>query len=143
MGQQSPLSGGSTSFYQDYFEQAFAAADACAFWWQPFMKGIGRSQLELATLQSRNAQSLLNWGRAVATSKSPSDIVTANIGLCQSVAGHISEALPRVSGALANVTHPPAAFELLPLPVKRGRDSLIIPGVDGDRQYAYDKRRVA
>lgn len=109
--------------FQDYFEAAFKAADMASVWWSPFLKGLGRSQLEIAGMQSKNARAVMSWGRAVATSRSPADLVVANVVLCESVIGHFGEAFPRVSGALT----PPAAIELLSSqPPHRERDTLQI-----------------
>lgn len=111
--------------YQDYFDAAFKAVDLAAVWWSPFLKGVGRSQLEIAGMQSKNARSMIAWGRAVATSRSPAEIVYANVALCESIFGHVGEALPRVSGALTQATQPPAAFEVMAPPAPRRERDLI------------------
>jgi hypothetical protein len=134
----------SASHFQDYFETAFAGADLAASWWQPFLKGVGRSQLELASMQSRNAQAMLQWTRDVAGSRSFLDVISANAALCQALANHVGDAFPKVSGALSQATQPPPAFELLPLPVKRTRDSLVIADTEAQvAKHDYEQRRVA
>ena len=143
MGHQSPPSRGMTAFYQDYFQHAFAAADFSALWWQPLLKGIGRSQLELAGLQSRNAQAVLQWGRAFSASRTPMDLVTANIGLWKAFADNAGEAMPKISAALSQVGKPPAAFEAASMSAKISRDTLVIPGLDLEPVESRDYRHVA
>mgnify|MGYP000002786836 CR=1 FL=1 len=123
-----------SSFYKDYFDMAFEAADMLSIWWQPFLKGVGRTHLELAGLQSRNAQAMLQWGRQVATARQPGDVITANLELTRAIASNCNDAMPRVSVALTKAAEPVAVFELLPLPIKRTRDSMIISGFDRDDQ---------
>lgn len=134
-----------TSFYKDYFEMAFEATDILSVWWQPFLKGVGRTHLELASLQSKNAQAMLQWGRQVATARQPGDVIAANLELNRAIASNCKDAMPRVSVALTKAAEPVTAFELLPLPVKRTRDAMIIPGFDTDDQdHAFEwDRRVA
>ena len=131
-----------TQLYQDYFEMAFETADIFSFWWQPVFKGFGRTHLELANLQSRNAQAFMTWGRTIASAPFPGAVISANMDLVRALTGHYNEALPRVSGALTKAAEPVTAFELLPLPLKRTHDSLIIPDRDQqDMQSTH--RRVA
>ena len=128
------------SAYQDYFEYTFAAADVASMWWQPWLKGVGRSHLELASMQSRNARAWLQWGRDLTMARSPVDLFAANIRLCETIRDHIGETIPKVSGALSQAAQPPAAFDLIAIPAPRRRDALEIRGLD---DVDTEERRVA
>ena len=129
-----------TSFYKDFFEMTFEATDMMSVWWQPVFKGVGRTHLEIAGLQSKNTQSMMQWGRAIATARQPGDVLIANLEFCRSVLYHCGEAAPRVSGAITTATDPVSAFQVLPLPVKRTRDSLTIEDADSDISPRRDSR---
>lgn len=124
--------------YQGYFEMVFAAADITAMWWQPLLKGIGRTHLELSAMQSRNAQAALAWTRDVGAARGVGDLQAANVRFYETVSGHIGDAIPRVSGALTQAAVPPPAFELVEMPVRQRRDTLML--LDGDD---LRERRVA
>ncbi len=115
-----------TAMYKDFFELAFEATDLMSVWWQPVLKGLGRTHLELAGLQSRNLQAAMAWGRAVSTARQPDAVFRANAAFCSAVVAHYQDAVPRVSVALNTATEPVAGFQLLALPVKRSRDELVI-----------------
>lgn len=130
-----------TSFYKDFFEIAFEAADLTSLWWQPVLKGVGRTQLEFAGLQAKTMQSTLAWTRALTTARQPADIVSAHMALCHAVVSHCSDVMPRVSSAINDAAEPVVAFQLLQLPVRRDRDTLVID--DADAYATQTNRRVA
>ncbi len=47
--------------------------------WQPFLNAIGRSQLEFASLQARQAQAVLHWAHQIVQPASPMHIDDANV----------------------------------------------------------------
>lgn len=53
---------GPTSPAYDFFQLMFEAADAVSLIWQPFLKGVGRYQLEMAQLGARQSRALIESG---------------------------------------------------------------------------------
>ena len=60
-----------TSPYYSFFQVLFDAIDTTSFFWQPYLKAIGGSQLELAGLQARQAQAVVRWTHQVLRPSSP------------------------------------------------------------------------
>ncbi len=115
-----------TSISKDFFEMALEATDMMSVWWQPVLKGFGRTQLEIAGLQSRNMQAAMAWGRAIATARQPDAILRANYTLYSTMLAHFEDAAPRVSIAMKTAAEPVVGVQLLAVPVKRQRDELIV-----------------
>jgi hypothetical protein len=114
----------------------FRAADVYAVWWQPVLKGLGRSQLEVAAAQSRSAQAWITWSRTVASARSPFDLVDANMALGRAFVDHWTQAAPRVSEALTAATEP---VTILTIPSRKRHDSISV----GDQESATYDRKVA
>lgn len=126
-----------TSPTYDFFHTMFEGADLVSSFWQPGLKGLGRGQLELATLNARQSQAYLHWGRSVATATSPVDILFANLNLWQTSTSLYADAGQRISASLSVAAQPPHAFEhafeVVPLPVaRRTHDTLVITGTDDE-----------
>ncbi len=142
MSQVGLAHGRMTSPYHDYFQYFFEAADTVAGFWQPLAKSVGRSQLEVANLSAKQGQAALTWGRTIAMSPTPAGIMSANLQYWQTVTGHMSESSRKFASAVATAGPDSDPFQLLELPVKRSRDTLVIdagePGGDSAPQ-----RRVA
>lgn len=130
---------GNTSTYYPFYQMLFEAADTTSFFWQPILKAIGRSQLELAALQARQAEAMIQWTREIMRPGSPMEIVKANARLWTSLADHMAEAVPRMASVVSSATESVAPI-VIPAPVKRTRDKLILLERDADGTF---ERKVA
>jgi hypothetical protein len=130
---------GNTSIYYPFYQTLFEAVDTTSFFWQPILKAIGRSQLELAALQARQAEAMIQWTRDIMRPGSPMEILKANARLWTSFADHFAEAVPRVASAVSSATESVAPI-IIPAPVKRARDKLILLERDADGTF---ERKVA
>jgi len=125
---------GNTSSYYPFFQMMFETADTASVFWQPLLKAIGRSQLELAGLQARQARAVIHWTHQMLQPSSPMDLFNANAQLWQTMTQQCVEVVPRVVAAVSNATEVVAPIAL-PAPVKRSRDTLILldRGEDADK----------
>ena len=132
---------GNTSSYYPFFQMMFDTADTTSFFWQPLLKAVGRSQLELAGLQARQAQALIHWTHQMLQPASPMDVFNANAQLWRTMTEQCVEVVPRVVAAVSSATQSVTPIAL-PAPVKRSRDTLILldRAEDADTQ---SQRRVA
>lgn len=132
-----------TSPYYTFFQVLFDTIDTTAFYWQPLLRGVGSSQLEMAGLQARQAQAMVHWTHQMMRCGSPMDIADANARLWQALLGNCVDAAPRVAAA-ANTATQSVGPIVLPLPAAPSRDTLILLDRDGDdRRSAELERRVA
>jgi len=132
---------GNTSSYYPLYQMMFESADIASVFWQPLLKAIGRSQLELAGLQARQARAVIHWTHQILQPATPMDLLNANVQLWQTMTEQCVETVPRVVAAVGTATEAVAPI-VLPAPVKRSRDTLILL----DRREDADKgseRKVA
>jgi hypothetical protein len=132
-----------TSPYYTFFQVLFDTIDTTAFYWQPLLRAVGSSQLEIAGLQARQAQAMVQWTHQMMRPGSPMDIADANARLWQTMLGNCVDAAPRVAAAASTATQSVAPI-VLPLPEASSRDTLILLDRDRDsRNGAEFERRVA
>jgi hypothetical protein len=116
---------GNTSSYYPFYQMMFETADTASIFWQPLLKAIGRSQLELAGLQARQAQAVIHWTHQMLQPASPLDLFNANVRLWQMMTAQYADVVPRVVAAVSTATEAVAPI-MLPAPAKRSRDTLIL-----------------
>ena len=108
--------------------------DVVSSYWQPSYKGVGRWQLELAHLGAKQGQDLLLYSQRLMRCTNPLDAVSETMNHWQRLAQHYGEASQNMASAAVKAAQPPAvfsnAFEVLPLPVKKSRDTLHVPDFD-------------
>jgi hypothetical protein len=114
-----------TSPYYSFYQNLFDTIDATAFFWQPYLRAIGSSQLELAGLQARQAQAVVRWAHQVLRPASPMDAVNAGTELWQTMIGNCADVAPRMVAVASTATQSVAPI-VLPLPNRRSRDTLIL-----------------
>lgn len=128
-----------TSPYYSFFQVLFDTIDTTSFFWQPYLKAIGGSQLELAGLQARQAQAVVRWTHQVLRPSSPMEIADANAQLWQAMIDNCVEAAPRVVAAASTATQSVAPI-VLPMPAKRPRDTLILLDRGEARGEAFERK---
>lgn len=130
-----------TSPYYTYSSFLLEAADVTSFFWQPLLKAVGRTQLELAGLQARQAQALVHWAHRVMRPASPFDVIGANVELWRTLAEQCADVFPRVADAAGPATHSVAVVQhMLP---KRSHDTLILIDRHNDAEEGAFERQVA
>jgi hypothetical protein len=129
-----------TSLYYQFYQQAFEMADTTSIFWQPFLKAAGRTQLEVASLQARQAQAFIHWAHRMMQPASPVDVYSAHAQFWTTIAGQYIETVPRVAAAVEKAAEA-VVPTVLPLPSKQNRDGLILL----DRQETSEplERKVA
>jgi len=132
--------GRSASPYFSFFQAAFDAADMASSFWQPWLKSVGRSQLEMASLAARQSQAIFRWQRAVAVARQPGALIEANIQFMQDMSAEYATFAPRMAAAVSHATRTLPTIEVVPLPQRKARDRIVIPSTDQD---ILVERRVA
>ncbi len=136
-----PRAGNTFSYFQ-FYQSLFEAADATSFFWQPVLNAIGRSQLEFAGLQARQAQAVLHWAHQVVVPASPLAVINANAELWRTMTEQAMEAVPRFAAAVGAATEA-VVPSIVPEPVKRARDTLILLDREEEAEPAALERKVA
>ncbi len=129
-----------TSPAHDAFHLMFETADAVSLFWQPFFKGIGRWQLELAQAGAKHGRATIEFGHRVAHATNPVDIVDAQVFYWQQVGQVYSDANQHITQALVRATDRPAGIEILPVPKKRQHDTLRIEERTGPHGYDLERK---
>src|SRR5690606_27579077 len=93
-----------TSVYYPYYQAVFEMADIVSVFWQPLLKAIGRSQLEMASLQARQARTMMRWGQQVLQPASPLDLMNTNAHFWQTMTEQYVDVVPRVAAAVTTAT---------------------------------------
>ena len=127
------------SLYFSFYQTLFDTIDTTSFFWQPYLKAIGGSQLELAGLQARQAQAVLRWSHQMLRQSSPMDAVNASAELWQAMIGNCADAAPRMVAA-ANTATQHVAPIVLPMPAKRARDTLILLDRGESETEGYERK---
>ncbi|MBN9281202.1 MAG: hypothetical protein J0H37_02840 [Hyphomicrobium denitrificans] len=137
--EQSPRN---TSPYFSFYQTLFDTIDTTSFFWQPYLKAIGGSQLELAGLQARQAQAVLRWTHQMCRASSPADAAKLSAELWQTMIGNCADAAPRMFAVASTATQSVAPI-VLPMPAKRSRDTLILLDREQAPTESYEQRKVA
>ncbi|HVT29372.1 MAG TPA: hypothetical protein VHE81_15255 [Lacipirellulaceae bacterium] len=130
--------------YYTYFQALFDAIDTASFYWQPLLRAVGSSQLEIASLQARQAQAMVHWAHQMMRFGPPMDVIDANARLWQTMLGNCVDAAPRVAAAANSATQSVVAPITIPFPESYSRDTLILlDRTRDDSDGAEFERRVA
>jgi hypothetical protein len=117
----------------------FEAADMTSFFWQPVLKAVGGSQLELASLQARQAQAVMHWAHQILQPASPMDLLDANTRLWQTTIEHCAETMPYFAAAVGSAAQSVAPI-VLPAPPKRSHDKLILIDRSHETEDALERK---
>ncbi len=128
-----------TSPYYSFYQTLFDTIDTTSFFWQPYLKAIGGSQLELAGLQARQAQALVRWSHQIVRTTSPADAMKVNTDLWQTMMGNCADVAPRMLAAASTATQSVAPI-VLPLPAKHVRDTLILLDREKAETESYERK---
>lgn len=114
-----------TSPYYSFYQTLFDTIDTSAFFWQPYLRAIGGSQLELAGLHARQAQAVLRWSHQIVRTASPADAAKVNADLWQTMTGNCADVATRMFAAASTATQSVTPV-VLPMPARQSRDTLIL-----------------
>jgi hypothetical protein len=112
-----------TYSYYPVYQALFETADMASMFWQPLLKAVGRSQLEMAGLQARQARAVMQWSQQILQPASPLDLINTNAQLWQTMTEQYVDVVPRVAAAVTTVTQ---SQTVLAMPAKRSRDTLVL-----------------
>ncbi|MBA2125841.1 hypothetical protein DLM45_06325 [Hyphomicrobium methylovorum] len=136
MAYNAETSHSNTSLYYSYFQILFDTVDTTAYFWQPLMRAVGTSQMEIAGLQARQAQALMRWTHEIMRpAPSPMHHFNACAELWTMMIGNCAEVAPRVAAAGGSVAAP-----VVKLPVKRSRDRLVLLERDEQTGETYERK---
>ncbi len=114
-----------TPLYYTMFQNMFEMVDVTSYFWQPALKVVGRSHLELASLHARQTRALVHWTHKVMRPATPLDFLNANAELCTALMQEYIDAAPRVA-AVVETAAEAVAPAAVPMPAQSARDTLIL-----------------
>jgi hypothetical protein len=126
-----------TSLFYPFFQNMFDVADATSCFWQPLLKGIGRTHLEFAGMQARQSRALLHWTHQMMQPATPSDFFNANAQLWSTVMSDYLAVAPRVAAAVETVADA-VAPTVLHMPARPPHDTLIL--LDRDDEVLRERQ---
>jgi hypothetical protein len=132
-------SAGNTSSYFPFYQALFEAVDVSSAIWQPVLNAIGRSQLDFAGLQARQAQAVLHWAHQIVQPASPLDLFNANAQLWRTMTEQYMEAMPRFAAAVSTATEA-VAPTIRPAPARRPRDTLVLLDREEEATPALERK---
>jgi hypothetical protein len=95
--------------------------------WQPLLKSIGRTHLEVAGFQARQTRALVHWSHRVMRATTPADYLAANTQLWETAFEQYVDVAPRVAAAVETAAEAVAPSTVHNLPeVMPARDTLIL-----------------
>ena len=123
----------------DSFQLAFEAADTFSLYWQPFLKSMGRWQLEMAQAGAKQSRAAIDFNHRLTQATNPIDLVNAQVHFWMQVGQAYSDANQHITQALARAAEPPAGIEILPTQKKRSHDTLRLD--DLERHHGFEPER--
>ena len=119
-----------TSPAQDYFQLIFEGVDAVSSPWQPMAKGLGRWQMELAQLNAKQSRMALEYNQKMMRCFNPLEAFSETVNFWQKLYTNYADASQQVATVAVKAAQPQLGFEVLPLPVKRVRDTIVLPDLE-------------
>ena len=119
-----------TSPTQDYFQLMFEGVDTVSSPWQPLAKGVGRWHMELAQFNAKQSRTTLEYSQKMMRCYNPLEAFSETVNFWQKLCSNFAETGEHVAAVAAKATQPPLGFELLEMPVKRARDTIVLPDLD-------------
>ena len=140
MSSGSLLTRGPTSPAHDYFEVMFQGADMFSSLWQPYLKSVGRWQLEIAQFGARQTRAAIALGNRLAGATGPDAISEAYKSYWNEVHLCFEDASRNMAAAVVRAA-PQSIILDMPQTRKRVHDTLeIADPVHGERTL---ERKVA
>jgi hypothetical protein len=116
----------SSSAYFPFFQTMCDMADVTSSVWQPFLKAVGRTHLEFASVQARQTRAFVHWSHQLARPTNPADFYNANAQLWASLMQGYLDAVPRVAAAVETAADAVGPKVLALQQPKQHRDTLIL-----------------
>ncbi len=119
-----------TSPTHDAFQVMFDSFDMMSSVWQPSCKGFGRWQLELAQLNAKQQRAALEFSRNMVRWTSPMDAMANTMSYWQTLCGFYGIASENLTSVVATAAQPQVAFEIVPRPLKKAHDTIVLPDLN-------------
>lgn len=126
------------SHSHDFFQLMFDAADLYSSIWQPFLKTIGRWNLEVAGLSLRHSQASLQLAGNLARSSSPAEWAAASLHYWDQISAQYAQSSQRLAATVHKTVEKSLEPSVLKLPVRQqhDHDMIVLPSEDSERKVA-------
>lgn len=118
------------------FHMYFGSLEAFGQAFDPYMKGIARSQLELMGLASRRTQAILEVPSRLSRCRTPQDLLNEQVQYWRTAYEDYSDSMERVGEALASCLAPSFSFGLPPDEADSAHDYISFPETREHREPA-------
>jgi hypothetical protein len=108
----------------DTFQFVFEAADTFSLYCQPFLKSMGRWQLEMAQAVAKQSRAAIEFNHRLTQATNPIDVVNAQVLFWKQVGQAYSDANQHITQTFGRAAEPPAGIEIQPIHKKRSHDTL-------------------
>lgn len=142
MSSEGKVTSAPTSAAHDAFLLMFETTDMVSLFWQPLLKGIGRWQLELAQVGSKQSRAAIEFGQRIARVTNPIDVINAQVHFWKQIGDVYTDANQNIAQAITRAAEPPAGIEIFPAQKKRSHDTMRLKDVAAPRDFE-EQRKVA
>ncbi len=111
---------------QSAFQFYFGGLDAFGHAYDPLLKGVARTQLEMLGFLNRRAQAYMQIPARVAQCRTPQDLINAQVQFWQAAYQDYTESTGRVTNAMAACSLPNLAA-MVSEDVRNARDYIAFP----------------
>ncbi|WP_072369210.1 phasin family protein [Hyphomicrobium sp. NDB2Meth4] len=111
---------------QSAFQFYFGGLDAFGHAYDPLLKGVARTQLEMLGFLNRRAQAYMQIPARVAQCRTPQDLINAQVQFWQAAYQDYTESAGRVTNAMAACSLPNLAA-MVSEDVRNARDYIAFP----------------
>ena len=142
MSSEGKVTGAPTSPAHDAFLLMFETTDMVSLFWQPLLKGVGRWQLELVQVGSKQSRAAMEFGQRLARVTNPIDVINAQVHFWKQIGDVYTDANQNITQAITRAAEPPAGIEIFPAQKKRPHDTMRLQDVAAPRDFE-EQRKVA
>ncbi len=132
---------GPTSPAHDMYELMFQGTDVMSSYWQPYLKGFGRWQLEVAQFGARQTRAWIALGHRLGKASSPDDVSQAYRAYWIDVQACYEDASRNIAAAVARATPQNIVLDMPQPSRKRTHDTLEL--LDNKGTASAIERKVA
>ena len=135
------LTRGPTSPAHDFYELMFQGTDTLSSYWQPYLKGFGRWQLEVAQFGARQTRAWIALSQQLAKARTPDDVTYAYREYWNNVNACFEDASRNIAAAVVRASPQNIVLEMPQPSRKRAHDTLEL--LDHKGKQAASELKVA
>ena len=135
------LTRGPTSPAHDFFELMFQGTDMLSSYWQPYLKGAGRWQLEVAQFGARQTRAWIALSHQLAKARTPDDVSHAYRDYWNNVNACFEDASRNIAAAVVRASPQNIVLDMPQPSRKRAHDTLELIDITGSHRIT--ERKVA